>query len=135
MGLEYILIASIVSVLSVLVTGIRTVGLATMVKYSLAIDILFSAGLFYLFYGTLTGAVVAMSSGLLMAISLTALKAMHEAKIGFSFDPIASRLPKMPKATHNPNWMYNDDVYTRGMNVPKAIRGRDRYKAPVLVLQ
>ena len=74
MSLSFILLAAIATVAATFVTAARVLSLKTMAKYATVIDIVFTLVMLLMFAGTLTGMLVAILSGLLMALCLSALK-------------------------------------------------------------
>lgn len=74
MSLSFIIIAAVATVAATFITAARVLSFKTMAKYATVIDIVFTIVMLLMFAGTLTGMLVAILSGLLMAICLSALK-------------------------------------------------------------
>lgn len=74
MSLMFILIASGATVAATLITGGRVFGYKRIAKNATLIDVVFTALMLVLFAGTLTGMLVAILSGLLMALILSGMK-------------------------------------------------------------
>jgi hypothetical protein len=104
------------SVAAVLVTGARCIGLRRIVKHSTKTDVAFTAGTAFVLGGTLTGIATAILAGLMMALVLSALKALYALK---------DRATAVVSAVSTPvyddndvdqygNWKYNQAPYLRG---------------------
>lgn len=74
MSLTIILAMSVASVAAVLLTASRVFGFNRVVRYGVLVDVVFTAGALVVFAGTITGTLVAVLSGLLMALFLSAMK-------------------------------------------------------------
>lgn len=77
MSLPIIIMLSICTCLAILLTLSRVIGLRKIIQYSVVVDVAFTIGCFYLFAGTLGGTLVAVMSGLIMAMTLTAAKSYY----------------------------------------------------------
>lgn len=109
----------IASVIAALVTTARVIGWAAILKYKTLIDVAFTIGLGIVFYGTLTGMLVAVLGGLFMAITLTCLSKIVDAS-GSLRSAAARRpawvCPEGEDATEydeSGNWIYNEFPYMR----------------------
>lgn len=102
-----------VTTAAALVTGARVMGLRRMVKHSTKVDVAFTAGAGFLLAGTLTGLATGILAGLCMALVLSLLKLLYRAVDRLSAGVQAVK----DEFTADGVWEYNQDVYTRGMNV------------------
>lgn len=107
MDMGFILIASCGTVAATLITGLRVCSINTVAKYATLIDVAFTVAMLALFAGTLTGMLVAIVSGLLMALTLTAIK------LGMGYHTVRFKTPSFTwlKATRlqwpvkqHPDW-------------------------------
>ena len=91
------------SVAACLVTLSRVIGWKRVLKHSTLIDVSFTAGTFIIFAGTLTGGLVAVLGGLIMALVLTIAKKLAGL--------ISGR--KLPTPPTDPLWAFRnaDDSY------------------------
>lgn len=69
---------SAASVAACLLTLSRVIGWGYILRYATVIDVAFTLALGAFFFGTLTGALVAVLGGLFMAITLSALRAVRK---------------------------------------------------------
>lgn len=66
--------AALCTVAAFIITGRRVVSFKTMARHATIIDVGFTVAMLALFAGTLTGMLVAILAGLLMAITLTGIR-------------------------------------------------------------
>lgn len=78
MSLPIIIMLSICTCAAVLLTLGRVIGLRNIIRYSIIVDVLFTVMCFVVFAGTLGGTLVAVMSGLIMAITLTTAKSYYQ---------------------------------------------------------
>lgn len=109
-----------VSVAACLVTLSRVVGWRRILKHATLVDVAFTVGIGLAFMGTLTGMLVAVLGGLLMALTLTVIK-----RVVIVAAPLAEQLkqakPRKPvvlpadadpaEYTANGKWIYNEAPY------------------------
>ena len=112
-----------VSVAACLVTLSRVVGWRLILKHATLVDVVFTIGIGFAFMGTLTGMLVAVLGGLLMALTLTCIKrvvnvaaplAEHvkHTKQGRGRKPVV--LPEgadLSEYTADGKWIYNEAPY------------------------
>lgn len=67
---------SFVAVATFYVTACRVIRLRRLLGYGMALDLVFTIGAFVFFHGTLTGLLIATIAGLVMAISISAGRAL-----------------------------------------------------------
>jgi hypothetical protein len=67
---------AVVTVTTFYVTAARVITLRRLLGYGMALDLVFTTAAFLFFHGTLTGLLIATIAGLLMALSITALRAL-----------------------------------------------------------
>lgn len=72
MSVTFIATAAVCTVAAVLVTGHRVVGIRRILQHPTLVDVGFSVAMVVAFAGTLTGMLVAIIAGLLMALVLSA---------------------------------------------------------------
>ena len=77
MSLPIIIMLSICTCAAVLLTLGRVIGLRNIIRYSIIVDVMFTVMCFVVFAGTLGGTLVAVMSGLIMAITLTTAKSYY----------------------------------------------------------
>lgn len=120
-----ILTMAAVSCAAFLITLSRVIGFNTILKYSVLIDVLFTIGTFMVFAGTITGALVAVVGGLMMAVFLTmakqmkrggkaVAKAVHKVAVKRGQHVCIVELPKGADPTeYNAagEWLYNTAMY------------------------
>lgn len=75
--MDVVIAMSVVSVLACLVTLHRVVGMQRILRHATVVDVAFTLGLAVFLAGTLTGALVALLGGLIMAVTLTCLKRLQ----------------------------------------------------------
>ena len=112
-----------VSVAACLVTLSRVVGWRLILKHATLVDVVFTIGIGFAFMGTLTGMLVAVLGGLLMALTLTCIKRavnmtapltekVKNAKQGMGRKPVV--LPEgadQSEYTTDGKWIYNEAPY------------------------
>ena len=104
MAFGFIAGAAVATVGAVLVTGHRVIGIKRMVKHATLVDVTFTVGMAIAFAGTLTGLLVAIVAGLIMAVVLSAaqkLQTLYE-----------RRTASEPQDEYNEGgWIYNQAPY------------------------
>lgn len=121
--MELVITMSVVSVAAFLVTLSRVVGWRLILKHATLIDVVFTIGIGFAFMGTLTGMLVAVLGGLLMALTLTCIKrvvnvaaplAEHvkHTKQGMGRKPVVLPEGADPSEyTADGKWIYNEAPY------------------------
>lgn len=107
------------SVAAVLITGTRVVGWKNIKKHATKWDVGFTIGIGALLYGTMTGMLVAILGGLIMALVLTVARGIDNMKDraaavfkrNRNTDPIYDLDPS--EFNSDGEWVYNTGVYTR----------------------
>ena len=102
---------SATSVAAALVTLNRIVGWKFITKHRTAVDVTFTVGMGIAFAGTLTGMLVAVMAGLMMALFLSLVTAP-----GKMWDRMTDKLQREPiDSEHDAdgNWVYNQAPYLR----------------------
>lgn len=104
-----IIVMACVSVAACLVTLSRVIGWRAILRYATWIDVGFTLGLAAFLAGTMTGALVAVLGGLIMALVLTIAKKV----VGYAEKALEAK--KAPSAyAHEYNekgWIYNQAPY------------------------
>lgn len=97
MSLPIIIALSFCSVFAILLTLSKIISLKTIIRYGALIDIITTVLFFVVFQGTLGGTLVAVMSGLIMAIFLSAAKSYWSwaYENGHISEPL--KAPKKPK--------------------------------------
>ena len=72
--MDLVVSMAVVSVAAFLVTLSRVVGWRLILKHATIVDVVFTIGIGVAFMGTLTGMLVAVLGGLIMALTLTCIK-------------------------------------------------------------
>ena len=72
--MDLVVSMAVVSVAAFLVTLSRVVGWRRILKHATIVDVVFTIGIGFAFMGTLTGMLVAVLGGLIMALTLTCIK-------------------------------------------------------------
>lgn len=118
--MDVVVTMAAVSVAACLVTLSRVVGWRRILKHATLVDVAFTIGLGLAFMGTLTGMLVAVLGGLLMALTLTILKrvAIVAAPLAEQVKQSKSRKPVVLPEGADPSeytadgkWMYNEAPY------------------------
>lgn len=118
--MDLVITMSAVSVAACLVTLSRVVGWRRILKHATLVDVAFTIGLGLAFMGTLTGMLVAVLGGLLMALTLTIIK-----RVVIVAAPLAEQVkrekPRKPvvlpegadpsEYTAGGKWIYNEAPY------------------------
>ena len=118
--MDLVITMSAVSVAACLVTLSRVVGWRRILKHATLVDVAFTIGLGLAFMGTLTGMLVAVLGGLLMALTLTIIK-----RVVIVAAPLAEQVkqskPRKPvvlpegadpsEYTADGKWIYNEAPY------------------------
>lgn len=113
---------SAVSVAACLVTLSRVVGWTAIFRYATLVDVAFTIVLAWFFAGTLTGALVAVLGGLVMALVLSGAKWCMQASdaavraVKTSSAPVSFQLPAgadPDEYDEHGNWVYNTHPFTR----------------------
>ena len=109
-----------VSVAACLVTLSRVVGWRLILKHATLIDVVFTIGIGFAFMGTLTGMLVAVLGGLLMALTLTCIKRVVSMAAPLA-EQIKQAKPRKPvvlpegadqsEYTSDGKWIYNEAPY------------------------
>jgi hypothetical protein len=107
MGMTFVIAMSGVSVAACLVTLNRVIGWQRILRYATLVDVGFTIGLGVLFMGTLTGMLVAVLGGLLMALTLTIAKRIDAAQRALR----AQAKPVYPDEYNANGWVYNQAPY------------------------
>lgn len=124
--MELVITMSAVSVAAFLVTLSRVVGWRLILKHATIVDVVFTIGIGVAFMGTLTGMLVAVLGGLLMALTLTCIKRVvnvaapladhvkqvKHTKQGMGRKPVV--LPEgadLSEYTADGKWIYNEAPY------------------------
>lgn len=113
--METVIIMSVVSVAAALVTLSRVLGLRRILRNATLVDVIFTVGAFVLLAGTLTGALVAVLSGLLMAVVLTLLKRLDGIAGRLTARLRASRMAAEPVRPHGSQHGLPDDEFKNGV--------------------
>ena len=111
-----------VSVAAFLVTLSRVVGWRRILKHATIVDVVFTIGIGFAFMGTLTGMLVAVLGGLIMALTLTCIKRVvntaaplaeqiKTAKQGMGRKPAVPEGADQSEYTADGNWIYNEAPY------------------------
>lgn len=84
----------VVATVAFLVTACRVMPLRRLLGYGTALDVSFTLAVAALFYGTLTGLLVATFAGLCMAVTVTALRALlgYDRPAAFYWDGLRPRI-------------------------------------------
>jgi hypothetical protein len=100
----FIIAASTVSVAAVLVTLHRVVGIKRILRHATLVDVAFTVGMTIMFAGTLTGMLVAVLAGLIMALVLSVGRVLMK----FGDSTTASTDSEFDAQG---NWIYNKAPY------------------------
>lgn len=107
MAFGFIAGAAVATVAAALVTGSRVVGFRRILKNATLVDVVFTVGMGVAFAGTLTGLLVAIAAGLLMAVFLTGAKKCLQV-----WDAFKGRGPAAnDEFDANGVWIYNKAPY------------------------
>lgn len=106
---------SAVSVAACLVTLSRVIGWKRILRHATLVDVSFTLGTFIIFAGTLTGALVAVLGGLLMALVLSVAKRIQSA-LNAPSRPAAKSPFDVPTGAdpseyNKHGWIYNQAPY------------------------
>lgn len=117
--MDLIVTMAAVSVAACLVTLSRVIGWRRILKHATLVDVAFTIGLGLAFMGTLTGMLVAVLGGLLMALTLTIIK-----RVVIVAAPLAEQVKResrkpvvLPEGadpseyTADGKWIYNEAPY------------------------
>lgn len=106
MSMAIIISMATVSVAAFIVTASRIKGFQWLVKHATIVDIVFTIGGVILFAGTVTGMLIAVLSGLMMALFLTIVKKVQSL--------VPTKTVKEPiddEHDADGNWIYNQPPY------------------------
>lgn len=118
--MDLVVTMAAVSVAACLVTLSRVVGWRRILKHATLVDVAFTIGLGFAFMGTLTGMLVAVLGGLLMALTLTIIKrvvivaaplAEHAKQAKPRKDVVLPEGADPTEFTADGKWIYNEAPY------------------------
>lgn len=112
MSLPIIIALSLCSVLAILLTLSKIISMKTIIRYGALIDVVTTVVFFVVFQGTLGGTLVAVMSGLIMAIFLSAAKSYWNWAYanGHISEPL--KAPKAPKTKKTVAIITKDEAQT-----------------------
>jgi len=116
MSLPIIIMLSICTCAAVLLTLGRVIGMRRIIRYSVIVDVLFTVLCFVVFAGTLGGTLVAVMSGLIMAITLTAAKSYWNWAYAQGHIKQPLKDPKPAKPVKEPKTIITRDELAEGIN-------------------
>lgn len=103
------------SVAAALITLARITGWKRILRHATLVDVSFTILLGILFYGTLTGMLVAILGGLFMALTLTVLRRLstlgHHATTSVQFWKPSGSTYKTDPEYNSKGWVYNQAPY------------------------
>lgn len=146
-----IIIAAALSVCAALITLSRLIGWGRLIKYGIIVDVAFTVLLGVLLHGTLTGMLVAIVGGLLMALTMWVLKTAasiprySDESMSTAWDDLFSNLRKAWSQRYEQNlrayadeyddegkWVYNDPAYMRDVVVGRGARREPTFGHPLV---
>lgn len=118
--MDIVVTMAAVSVAAFLVTLSRVIGWRRILKHATLVDVVFTIGLGLAFMGTLTGMLVAVLGGLLMALTLTTIKRVVTVAAPLA-EQVKQAKPRKPvvmpdgadpsEYTAEGKWIYNEAPY------------------------